>query len=155
MNRVSAPVSPPSQTTASRSTASKYSSNLARSWPPSASPNSLDDSLQVRTLMASKCISPNSLDHGLQVHLQTHSITASKFPRLCPPSASPNSLDYGLQVHTLIASKCISPNSYDYGVQVCTIMASECISKFTQSRCGKMVELEGRQPIINTPLHLA
>jgi len=35
------------------------------------------------------------------------------------------------------------------------ITASECIPKFTQSRCGETVELEGRQPIINTPLHLA
>jgi len=58
MNRVSAPVAPASRTTASRLTASKYSSNIARSWPPSAS--------------------PNSLDHGLQVHLQTRSITASE-----------------------------------------------------------------------------
>ena len=47
MNRVSAPVAPPSRTTASRLTAPKYYCNLARSWPPSASPNSLDHSLQV------------------------------------------------------------------------------------------------------------
>jgi len=54
------------------STASKYSSNLAQSRPPSAS--------------------PNSLNHGLQVHHQTHSITASKciseFTRSPSPSAS-------------------------------------------------------------------
>jgi hypothetical protein len=35
-----------------------------------------------------------------------------------------------------------------------TIKASECISKFTRSRCGETLELEGRQPIINTPPHL-
>jgi hypothetical protein len=34
-------------------------------------------------------------------------------------------------------------------------MASECISKFTRSRCGELLELEGRQPIVNTPPHLA
>jgi len=39
---------------------------------------SLNYSLQVRTLMASKCISPNSLDHGLQVHLQSLARTIGK-----------------------------------------------------------------------------
>jgi len=58
MNRVSALVAPHSRTTDSRLTPSKYSSNLARSWPPSAF--------------------PNLLDHGLQVHVQTRSITASE-----------------------------------------------------------------------------
>ena len=73
------------------STGSKYSSNLARLWPPkcisklawsrhlSVSPNSLDYSLQVRTIITSQC--------------------TSKLARLRPPSASPNSLDHGLQVH--------------------------------------------------------
>jgi len=59
MNRVSAAVAPPSWSSASKSTTSKYSSNLDRSWPPSQS--------------------PNSLDHGLKVHLSTGSITASKY----------------------------------------------------------------------------
>jgi len=184
MNRVSDPVSPPS-----RLTASKYSSNLARSqppsshshglqvhisklawsWPPSASPNSLDyglwgypksrlitaskfawsqppSGLQTRSITASNCIytlarlrPPSSHDHGLQVHLQTRSNTAykciSKLARSQPPS--------------------VSPNLHDYGLQVRTIKASECISKFTRTRCGEMVELESRQPIINTPPHLA
>jgi len=96
MNRVSAPVSPPSQTTACRLTASKYSSNLARSWPPSAS--------------------PNSLNYGLQVHLWVHSISVSKcvstFARSRRPSASLSSLDRSLQVHlqrcSITASKYIS-----------------------------------------------
>jgi len=90
MHRVSALVVPPSRTTASRLTASKYSSNLARSRPPSASPNSLDDGLQSRSITASKCISKlarsqppsvslNSHHYGLHVHLQTRSITASKY----------------------------------------------------------------------------
>ena len=47
MNRVSAPVAPPFQTTTSRLTPSMYSSTLTRSWPPSASPNSLDHRIQV------------------------------------------------------------------------------------------------------------
>jgi len=134
MNRVSAPVSPPS-----RLTASKYSSSLARSWPPSASPNSFDHSLQVRTLMSSKYISPNSLEDGLQVHLQTCSITASK----------------GIFTLAQLRPLSVSPISLNYGLQVCTITASECISKFTRSRCGETVELEGRQPTIHTPQHLA
>jgi len=90
MNRVSAPVAPPSRTTASRLTSSKYSSYLARSRPPSASLNSLDHSLEVylytRSIMASKfaqsqppSVSLNWHNYGLQVHLQTRSITASKY----------------------------------------------------------------------------
>jgi len=85
------------------SIASKYSSNLARSRPPSVSPISLLHGLQVyletRSITASKCVSPNSLDHGLQVYLQTRLITACKFARAWPPSASPNSLDHDLGVH--------------------------------------------------------
>jgi len=98
MNRVSAAVASPSQ-----STASKYSSILARSRPPSVSPDSLDYSLQVCTIMASMCISKlalslppsaslSSLDLSHQVHIQIRSITASKciseFTRSPSPSAS-------------------------------------------------------------------
>ena len=61
---------------------SKCISKLARSRPPS--------------------VSPNSLDRGLQVHLQCRLIMTSnyisKLTRLCPPSASPNSLNRGLEV---------------------------------------------------------
>jgi len=137
------------------STASKYLSNLTRSRPVSVSPNSLHYGLQVRTIMASKCIStlarlwppslhhhslqvhlhlarlrpPNSLHHGLKVCLITRSITPSKFTWSWPPSASPNSLDHDpgvhLNVHSIMASKCISeytgllppsasPNSLDH-----------------------------------------
>jgi len=133
------------------STASKYLSNLARSRPPSASPNSLDHGLQVylqthsitacklRTIMASKCISKlarsrppsaslSSLDLSLQVHLQTHSITASK----C------------ISEFTITASKCISqlarlrpPSLHHHGLQLHlqtgSITASKCISEITQS----------------------
>jgi hypothetical protein len=123
MNTVSAPVAPPSRTTASRLTASKYSSNLARSWPPSGSPNSLDYGLQVhlqtRSITASKCISklarlrpPSSHDHGLQVHLQTRSISASKciskLARLRPPSSHDHGLQMHLQTRSVTASKCMS-----------------------------------------------
>jgi len=87
---VSAPVAPPSWSTASRLTASKYPSNLDRSWPPSGSPNSLDHGLQTLLLLhlisASKCISnlarshpPCLHDYSLLVHLQTCSLTASKY----------------------------------------------------------------------------
>ena len=69
-------------------TASKYSSNLAQSRPPSAS--------------------PISLDHCLKMHPQTRSITASKciskYARLLPPSASPNSLDHSLGVYLWVHS---------------------------------------------------
>jgi len=85
---------------------------LARSQPPSVSPNSHDFGLQVSTIMPSKCISPNSLDHGLLVFIKTRSITASKFGRGWPPSASPHFLDNYLEVylwvHSITASKCIS-----------------------------------------------
>ena len=100
------------------STASKYWSNLARSWPPSAS--------------------PNSLDPGLQVYLQTHSITASKcittLARLRPPSPQDHGLQVHLQTRSITASKCISPNSLHHGLQVRTSRASKCISKLARSR---------------------
>jgi len=101
-------------------TASKF----AQSQRPSASPNSLDHSLQVhpqsRSIMASRCI-------------QTRSVTASKWisklARSQPPSASPNSLDHGLQVYlqtrSITASKCI---------QTCSITASKCISNLAPLR---------------------
>jgi len=118
MNRVSAPVAPHSRTTASRLTASKYSSNLARALPSSES--------------------LNSLVHGLQVHLQTRSITASNFALSWPPSAY-------LQTRTITASKCIPkltplrpPSSHDHGLHVhlptSSITASKCISKLAWLR---------------------
>jgi len=114
-------------------TRSEYSSNLARSRPPSVSPTSLNHGLQVhlqtRSITAAKCISkltqsrppsasPNSLDHSLHVYLQTRWILACKFARSSSPSASPNTLDYGLEVCTIMASKCTSPISLVHGLQV-------------------------------------
>jgi len=156
MNKVSAPVAPLSRTTTSRLTASKYSSNPARSRPPSASLNSLNYGLQVRLITASKGIAklarlrpPNLLDHSLQVYLQIRSITASKciskLARSRPPNISPNSLDYGLQAYPQLRSITASTlarsrppsvylNSLDYGLQVRTITASKCISKLARSQ---------------------
>jgi len=126
--------------------ASKCISTHAQSWPPSASPKSLDHGLQVhlqsRSIMASNCISnlaqlrspsasPNSFDHGLQMYLQTRSITVfkciSKLTWIRPPSASPKSLDQGLQLdlHTqlIAASKCISKlgQSQPRSVSLCSL----------------------------------
>ena len=141
--------------------ASKSISKLARSQPPSASPMSLDHSLQVflqsRTITTSKCISqltrlrqPHSHGHGLQVHLQTSLISASecisKPAGSQPPSVSPFSLDYGPQVCMIIASRYISKlaqshsaslSSLDYELQVYhqirSIPVSKCKSKLAQS----------------------
>jgi len=106
------------------STASKYSSKLARLRPPS------------------------SLDHSLQVYLQNRSITACKFARSRPPSASWNSLYYGLQVRTTMASKCISPNSLDYGLQVylqtlsITASTSASPNSLSRSRSASLSSLD-------------
>jgi len=119
MHRVSAPVEPPSWTTASRLPTSKYCFNLARSWARSASPKLLDHGLQMhvqtRSITASNCISklarlrpPSSHHHGLQVHI--FKLVLSR-----PPGASPNLLDHGLPVH----------------LQTQSIMASNYISKHT------------------------
>ena len=57
-----------------------------------------------------------------------------------------------------MASKCISKLGQlqrPSDLQTRSIMASECNYEFTRSPCGETLELEGRQPIINTPPHLA
>jgi len=101
---------------------------FARLWPPS--------------------VSPNSVDHGLQVHLQTHTITASKVAR----SRHPGSHDHGLEAHphtrSMTISECISkftrswrqsasPNQLDYQprvhLQTRSITASVCTSVFNRS----------------------
>ena len=87
-------------------------STLARSRPPSYSPNSHDYGRHFRTFIASEWISPNLLNHGLQVYPQTRSNTASKFARSWPPSESSNPLDHDLevylQIHSTTTSKRIS-----------------------------------------------
>jgi len=139
-------------------TACKCITKLARLW----SPNSLNDGLQVRTIMASKCIytlawslrpsaSPKSFNYGLQVHLQTRSITAfkciSKVARLQLPSSHNHGLEVHLQSRSIMASKCLSKlaqsqpssvslNTPNYGCQVHlqthSIIASQCISESTR-----------------------
>jgi len=110
--------------TASRLTAFQYFSNLARSRPPSASPNSVDHGLKCMSKLIRwrhPSASPNPLERGLLLHLQSRSITASKciskLAQSRPPSASPNSLNHGLQVH----------------LQNCSIAASKCIPELTRS----------------------
>ena len=118
MNRVSAPAAPPSQTSASRLTASLYSSNLARSRPPSGSPKSLDYGLQPLSLTARMftwswppSVSLNSLGHDLGEQLWVHSIWASKwiskYTRLRPPSLHHHVLEVHLETRFITASKCI------------------------------------------------
>jgi hypothetical protein len=113
--------------------ASKCISNLARSMPPSVSPNLLDHGLQVylqmRSITACKFIpsqppnvSPNLLDYGLQLNIQTRSITASKCisrpARFRPASSHNHGLQVYLQTRSITASTCASHNSLDYGLQV-------------------------------------
>jgi len=101
MKRVSAPGAPPSQSTGSRLTASKYSSILAQLCPSSASLDSHDHSLRIVKLTRLRL--PCSHHDGLQVHLQTGMISASKcipdLARSRPPNASSNLLDHSLQVY--------------------------------------------------------
>ena len=105
-------------------TRSIMASKFAQSWPPSAS--------------------PNSLDHSLQVPLQTHSITAFKcifkLTRLRPPSASPKSLDHGLQLHlqprsipaSQVHLQTCSITSSKVHLQIRSTTGLECISEFTR-----------------------
>jgi len=138
------------------STSTNYSSNLAQSRPPSASPNSLYHGLQVSTITASKCISKlaplrppsaslSTVNLGLQVHVRTRSITASKsisrLARSWHPSASTYSLHYSLQVRTIVPSMWISqhpwlrpPSLHDHGLQVHLQTRSIMASKLAQSR---------------------
>jgi hypothetical protein len=110
-----------------------YSSNLARSWPPSASLHSPNQSLQLHlythSIMAFNCISklaisrppcasPNSLDHSLPLYLQTQSNTPSNFAISWPSSAY-------VQTRLITASNWNfklawlgPPSSYDHGLKV-------------------------------------
>jgi len=91
MNTILPPIICPSQTSTSRLTASKYSSNLTQSWPPSAA--------------------PNLLHHSFQVYLYTYMVTASeyisKLTRWQPPRIWLNSHDYGHQVCMIMTFMCI------------------------------------------------
>jgi len=161
--------------------ASKCVSNLARSQPPSVSPKSRNHGLPDLTTTASNSItelaqsqpssvSPNSHDSCLQGRMITASKCMSNLIQSQPPSVSPYSLNSSLQVCGIRDSKCrcniarsqprsASSNSLDYSCQVYlnaySITAAKCISKFTLSRCGGTLQLDGPQRIINTMPHLA
>jgi len=149
MNRISAAITPPSRSTTSRSTTSKYSCNLDRSCRPSGCPNSLTNCLQVHLRVIwsqSPNASQNLLDLGLQVHLwvqhnprlnlhlHTSSITASKctseFNLIAASMCISELLDVGLQMHlqthSIMACKWLSEFNL--------ISASKCISKLALSR---------------------
>ena len=110
----------------------KLITKLSRSWPPSASSNSLNFVLQVCTIMAcsaclhtrsitaSKCISKlawsgpqsaslSSLDHGLYVYLQTGSITTSACISNLAPSP-PQSVSHNSLNHSVV--NCWGWNAY-------------------------------------------
>jgi hypothetical protein len=131
-------------------------SKFACSWPPSASRNSLDYSVQTCSLLASKCIStlhqfrhpnasPNSLNHDGSMHLKVHSIGVSQYIS--------NMFHYPAQVQletgAIMLSKCIPqssgvrpptvfPNMLNYKLQVhlqtCSITILECNPQLTLSR---------------------
>ncbi|MDT7679533.1 MAG: hypothetical protein QOD82_7435 [Pseudonocardiales bacterium] len=116
MIRVSAPVAPPSRSTASLPIDRRQIDHL-------------QVHLQVHSITASMCISkftrippPSSRDHSLQC--------ISKLARSPLLSASPNSFDRHLQVHfqsrSITASKIIS--------KLARPPPPRCISKFTRSR---------------------
>jgi len=86
------------------------------------------------------CTASISIDQGLQVHLQSRSITTSKFisklAQSRPPSASPNWLYHQLQVDLCVTqSRCpsASPMSLEHGLQCISefnlISACKCISE--------------------------
>ena len=92
------------------STTAWYSSNLAQSRSPTASPNSLYNSAQV--YLQTRQITASRFVQSLQVHLHTLLITASKsisnVAWSWPPTASPNSLEHGLGVRVCVNSIFIS-----------------------------------------------
>ena len=121
LNGVTAAVAHPSQSTTSRSTTSKYSSNLDWSWPPRASLNSLNHCLQVHiraersrspsaslsySISPSKCISKPAWSRPLSAfltHFTSDSKCISKFAGWWPPCASLS--------HSISASKFISKSA--------------------------------------------
>jgi len=145
-------------------TACKYSSHIARSWPPSASPYllKLDHKVYLHpgSITASKCISeltqsrPRNtstylLDYGLQLHLSAHLILASKcISKLSSswhPIASLSSLNHAhqvdLQTHMITASNCISeftwswpPSASPHSVDH-SIQLHLCVRSILASKC--------------------
>ena len=100
--------------------ASKCIANVTWSLPTSASPNSLDQDLQVHlwvTQSRPPSASPTWLNHGLPVHLLTRSITTC----MCISELHNLGLQVHFQTRLITGSKCIS--------QFNLISASKCISE--------------------------
>lgn len=161
MNMVSAPIMPPTQSTASRTSTSTYSFNLDGLLPPSETPTTLNHGFHICTILTTKCTSQyarlhpgrgtaGQLHFGLQQHSQTWSIAGSwcipQLTQSCPLSKSPTMLNYSHKVRMLIASMCNSKLSQSQSqsatqyslildLQVhhpyLTIMSLMCISKST------------------------
>jgi len=85
-----------------------YISKLARSWPPSASPYTLDSSLQVCLVMAFKCISKLARLRHASLHSPRLEVHISTIAWWWPPSWHDHDLHVHLQTPTITASKCIS-----------------------------------------------
>jgi len=153
MNRVSAPGVPSiKRLSVIIQTRLITASMFTRSLAPITSTNSLNEDLQVHTIMASKCISIfapsrcgsaflSSLDHCLPKYLQLHSITTSEYARSCPPSTYLISHNYVLQTCTIMAYKFatswpsdVSLNTLDYGLQVRKITACMYIAELARPR---------------------
>jgi len=123
-------------------TATQCVSKVARLWPRNSSAKLLNYILQVCTIMSSKYIFKlikswllRSHDYGLKEYSQIHSITASMFPSLWPPSSY-------VQTCAITASKGTSklaplhpPSLHCVAVQVRfdtpSIMASDNFSELT------------------------
>jgi len=103
---------PPSFVQTCLITVSKCISKLAQSRTPSVSADLLNYCLQDRTIMASNCISKLAWLQPASANLQTGSNTASKLAQKWPPS----SLHHDHEVHH----------------QSRSVTISECISKFTR-----------------------
>jgi hypothetical protein len=102
------------------------------STPPILLTHSLHVHLQTRSITASKFISELH-DCSLQMHLQTRSITASK----CISELHDRGLEMHLQTRSIATSKCMSEFNL--------ISASNCISKLTRLR-PRSASLSSRPP---------
>ena len=80
-------------------TASKYSSKLTRLWPPSSHDHGIQVHISKLARSQPPSVSPNWLDYGLQLCTIMASKCIYTLAWSWPPSASPNSLDHSLQVY--------------------------------------------------------
>jgi len=132
--------------------------------PPTTRPNSLDHRLQVylqiRLIMASKCISkfarsrppsasPNSLDLALQLHLQTCSITAFKGISKLAWLWSPKSLDHALPLHVQTRSSTASK----VHLHTRLLTAPVCIPEFTRSSFSGGPRISLKHPLLAVQIY--